>query len=319
LESRYYSVVIPTFNRANSLEKAVKSVLNQTYPYFELIISDDASTDSTTELIKSFSDNRVRYLRMPQNKGNAAARNAGVDIASHEFVCFLDSDDQYECGYLEAVNELVCNLPATTGFMWTGITIVNEKNQPIRSEVWKPLVYPDPSLTFFHELRVGTNCGFVVRRKVFYEVGKFDDRLRAAVDTDFILRISKLSSYAVIEKCLVRFQYSPTSMSVRKDIKRQSEAYQYILSKHDSVWKSNPLIRRKWHYKTARLCYQAGRKKTARNYLYKAGFHPKTFLLFGLYELLPMTWARKLHFLVAAGRHQNNAKKIFDSCVTQLL
>lgn len=78
LEGPTVSVVIPTYNRAHLVSRAIQSVLNQTYQDFELIVVDDASTDNTEEVVKDFKDNRIRYIYHDENKGGAAARNTGV-------------------------------------------------------------------------------------------------------------------------------------------------------------------------------------------------------------------------------------------------
>ena len=89
------SVVIPTYNRASLLKRAIKSVLCQTYPDFEVIIVDDGSTDNTEEVIRSFDDKRVKYIKLKKNKGYPVALNKGVKTAKGEYIGFLDSDDEW--------------------------------------------------------------------------------------------------------------------------------------------------------------------------------------------------------------------------------
>lgn len=75
------SVVIPTYNRAHLLGRAIQSVLNQTYHDFEIIVVDDGSTDNTEKVVKSFNDPRIHYIRHDQNRGGSAARNTGIKMA----------------------------------------------------------------------------------------------------------------------------------------------------------------------------------------------------------------------------------------------
>lgn len=75
------SVVIPTYNRAHLLGRAIKSVLDQTYQDFELIIVDDASSDNTGQVVATFADPRIHYLRHEKNRGAAAARNTGIEAS----------------------------------------------------------------------------------------------------------------------------------------------------------------------------------------------------------------------------------------------
>ena len=93
MELPFFTVVIPTYNRSKLLKGAIQSVLKQTYENFELIVVDDASTDNTKNIVKSFYDNRIRYMMNYHAKGGAGARNAGIFIAKGKWVAFLDDDD----------------------------------------------------------------------------------------------------------------------------------------------------------------------------------------------------------------------------------
>ena len=89
------SVVIPTYNRKHLLQKAIASVLNQTYSNFELIVVDDCSTDSTEHFMKSLSDKRIRYIKHEKTKHASASRNTGIQLSKGEFIAFLDDDDRW--------------------------------------------------------------------------------------------------------------------------------------------------------------------------------------------------------------------------------
>ena len=89
------SVIIPTFNRAHLIGRAIKSVLNQTYQDFEIIVIDDGSTDNTGEIIRSFTDKRIKYIKKyKKNKGISVARNIGIKVARGKYIALLDSDDE---------------------------------------------------------------------------------------------------------------------------------------------------------------------------------------------------------------------------------
>lgn len=94
------SVIIPTYNRARLLPRALNSVLSQDYPDFELIVIDDGSTDETPELLKTFSDPRIRVIRHLENRGHGAACQTGILGARGELIAFLDSDDIWLPGKL---------------------------------------------------------------------------------------------------------------------------------------------------------------------------------------------------------------------------
>ena len=92
-ESPLFTVTIATYNRAHLLPRAVKSVLNQTYHNFEVVIVDDGSTDKTEEVCRSFGDQRIVYHKHDHNKGVLAARNTALDLAKGGYVAILDDDD----------------------------------------------------------------------------------------------------------------------------------------------------------------------------------------------------------------------------------
>ncbi|WKN44445.1 glycosyltransferase family 2 protein [Tunicatimonas pelagia] len=101
-----FSIIIPTYNRANTLPRAIKSVLAQTYGNFELIIVDDGSTDDTEAVVKNIEDDRIRYFKK-ENEERNIARNFGINHAQGDYVCFLDSDDYYYPNHLAAAQKLI--------------------------------------------------------------------------------------------------------------------------------------------------------------------------------------------------------------------
>ena len=98
--SPFFSIIIPTFNRAKVINSTIKSVLKQSFSNFEIIIIDDGSTDDTKEVIKKIKDNRVKYIYQ-KNSERSVARNKGIINAAGEWICFLDSDDEYESDHLQ--------------------------------------------------------------------------------------------------------------------------------------------------------------------------------------------------------------------------
>ena len=102
----FFSIVVPTYNRAGVILNSVNSVLSQDFKELELILVDDGSTDNTKELINVISDKRIKYFYQ-KNKERSAARNLGIEKASGRYICFLDSDDEYTSGYLTILYELL--------------------------------------------------------------------------------------------------------------------------------------------------------------------------------------------------------------------
>ena len=104
-----FSIVIPTYNRAECLRSTLKSVLNQTFADFEILVMDDGSTDHTRELVESFADGRIIYSWAKNSGGPATPRNRGIDAATAEWICFLDADDIWYPEKLEETNKAISN------------------------------------------------------------------------------------------------------------------------------------------------------------------------------------------------------------------
>lgn len=109
------SVIIPTFNRQSTLDRAISSVLNQTYNNLECLIVDDCSTDATKELVESFDDKRVKYFRNDKNLGVSYSRNLGFKYSRGDYIALLDSDDEWLKNKLEKQLPLLKDFPLVHG------------------------------------------------------------------------------------------------------------------------------------------------------------------------------------------------------------
>lgn len=118
-----FSIIIPTYNRAGFISKAIESVLVQTYTDWELIIVDDGSTDNTKDVVSRYKDDRIRYIYQ-QNAERSAARNNGINYATGDYVCFLDSDNQMFPNRLQ----LLANSISTKACYYTSIEYRNVDN-----------------------------------------------------------------------------------------------------------------------------------------------------------------------------------------------
>ena len=94
------SIIIPTFNRASLLPRAIQSIQKQDVQEIEIIVIDDGSTDETQQVLQSIEEPRMRCIRLPENKGIGTARFTGVEAGRGEFIAFLDSDDEWTLGKL---------------------------------------------------------------------------------------------------------------------------------------------------------------------------------------------------------------------------
>ena len=186
------SVVIPAYNAANHLDRAVTSVFGQSYRAAEVLVIDDGSTDATGEIARRFGGN-VHYIHQ-ENAGAASARNRGIAESTGEWIAFLDADDEWlphklqeqvEC--LASASELVwCNCPP---FYVDARGVIKAE---LSDEVLD-ILKTQRQLPFFtgasHGLCFQTS-GFIIQRRVLEEVGGFDPQLKSAEDRDLWWRIA---------------------------------------------------------------------------------------------------------------------------------
>lgn len=183
------SVIIPTYNRAHLVGRAIQSGLNQTYQDFEIIVVDDGSTDNTEEVVKSFNDPRIRYIMHEKNRGGSAARNTGVRAARGKYIAFLDSDDEWLPHKLWKQVEAFENLPADFGLIYTRVCYKNPEGRVTYGPLPRAYGFVFPQLLKGNV--IGTCSSVIVKQKVFSKVGLFDEHLPARQDLDMWLRISR--------------------------------------------------------------------------------------------------------------------------------
>ena len=129
------SIITPTYNCAQFIGETIKSVINQTYTNWEMIIVDDASNDNTEEVVKSIKDERIKYIRLKENSGAATARNIAMENASGKFMAFLDSDDIWIKDKLE--KQVKFMIDNNYNFTCTAYEKMNEKGDSL-NKVFKP-------------------------------------------------------------------------------------------------------------------------------------------------------------------------------------
>ena len=177
------SVIIPTYNRASLLKRAIESVLNQEFEDFELIVVDDASQDRTPKVIESFKDGRIRYLRLKKNSGGPVARNTGIKKARGKFIALLDDDDEWLPNRLSVQIEKFETLEKKVGVVYGGFYYVSQENGRIIGKR-----FPRYRGNVYHHLLRENFIGsptLLIRRECFKKAGLFDPKLSSSQDCVF--------------------------------------------------------------------------------------------------------------------------------------
>ena len=186
-KSLLISVIIPVYNSAEYISTAIDSVLAQTYSHYEIIAIDDGSTDDTRSKIKLYGD-RVRYF-FQQNKGSAAARNVGIEVARGELIAFLDADDFWLMP-TKLEKQVSCfQADPDLGGLNTGWQIVDSAGNHLKSvQPWHKA--PKLDLETWLKKKCVRTSAMIFRRQWLEKVNGFDVELRQSHDVDLILRLS---------------------------------------------------------------------------------------------------------------------------------
>lgn len=206
------SVVIPTYDRARWVAEAIESSLAQAGPPVETIVVDDGSTDQTPRVLARFGAS-IRVVRQ-ENRGLAAARNAGIRIATGAFVAFLDSDDRLEPTFAARVIETFGEHP-TAGAVFVAERVILEDGTRTDTVSGKRTPGPWFSTEGMIARDTGVGCGrpAVVRRELLERLGGFDESFRSAVDCEMWIRWSFDVPMVVLPEPLVLRRLHPGHLS----------------------------------------------------------------------------------------------------------
>jgi len=314
------SVIIPTYNRAKFVGKAIESVLKQTATDFEVIVIDDGSTDGTRIALEKYSY-KIRYIYQ-ENAGVSAARNTGIRLAKGEWVAFLDSDDEWTSGYLSAQIAQVGNVEHAVAHITNAVTIYQDGKRidQFGSTNLLRRFKGNAFLTYERPLSVVVKFApwflqsSMIRRDILAKDGLFDTELSIAEDLDVIARIALRGPITFCKDVLVQVYRRNESIqnlgaqSVTSGIysyKAFGKVYANLLSSPEVTWAEKVTIAKALSINWRGLgntMVMAGKKIDARQFFKKSLFYyPSVRSLVKLVAtFLPQRISRAL---VLSGRH----------------
>ncbi|MCK4446336.1 MAG: glycosyltransferase [Candidatus Marinimicrobia bacterium] len=205
--SPFFTIIIPTYNQADYLRKALDSVLDQTFDDWEIVVVNDGSKDHTLDVMDEYSkkDNRIRCFHK-ENGGVSSALNEGIRQANGEWICWLSSDDLFEPDKLEIHYKAIRENPNIKFFHSHWYILLNETGKKISPGLWLPIPIPEFQVLSFFQANYIHGNAIAVHRSVFEKVGLFDERKRQGQDFDMWLRISAQYESKFINKrtCVTR-------------------------------------------------------------------------------------------------------------------
>ena len=258
------SIVIPTYNRADFLPKAVQSVLNQTYGDWEMVIVDDGSIDKTEEIVKGYKEARIRYILHKSNLGLSAARNTGIKNSRGEYIAFLDSDDEWfpekiscQMNIFQKENSK-CDVVCTSGYMIKNDKIIGVKAIPANlGNFYEKFLFENITWT----------SNVLVKKECFKKVGLFDENLESCEDWDMWIRIAKYYKFVFLEMPLAKYVIHPGQLS--ENLLKKINARKRILFKYQDELKNRKFVYSHHYYKIGNLCCLSGKIREGRKYLFK--------------------------------------------------
>ncbi|MFC1630193.1 glycosyltransferase [Patescibacteria group bacterium] len=278
------SIVLPTYNGERYIKESIRSCLDQTYNNLELIVVDDASSDRTSQIIDSFSDKRITYIKNKRNKGLPEALNRGFAVSSGEYLTWQSDDNIFD---LKAISTMVGTLEKNQGidFVYASHYIINKKGDVIgRRKTVSPKILERYNC-------VGP-C-FLYRRTVYEQVGGFDPEFFLTEDYEYWLRVKSKFKLQKLDTFLCYYRLHEDSLTSQHQITKIEEQMGKVSSKHISSLSIK-------HYHEGKLLFYkkdyVGAKKILVKSLFHEPFNSDTWklLMFSFLSMVSPTIAKKI-------------------------
>lgn len=244
-----YSVIMPTYNRARFIVRAIESVLSQTCQDFEIIVVDDGSTDDTEAVLRPYVD-RIRYVRQ-SNQGSAAARNRGIRESHGQYIAFLDSDDWWYPDKLARMGDMIA-AHAQAGLFYSDFRLVTPEGRFLRVQKCRHVV-GEGYLPILLQVFILTST-VVCKRECFDVCGLFHEPLRRVQDWDMWIRIARRFPIVHVPLVLSEYTWEPF-----RDARASAEAVAAFKVVVDRALQADPALNPKDRRRIlARLAYMQG-------------------------------------------------------------
>ena len=229
------SIILPTYNRGHVIGKAIKSILNQTYRNFELIIVDDGPDDNTQSIVDSFRDGRIRYIKKEMRLGVSKARNSGLGVSRGDYIAFIDSDDSWFPEKLLIQLKDLQDNPDYGVTYCSGWIVKNGRTFYLSFSELGSGDISDKILFIYPVLGMA-----LFRRSCFQQVGLFDTNLTVGEDYDLFIRVASVCQFNYIDDPLVTLYQSNEGVS--HDPLLDLLGRKIILKKHWQRFIRNPKV-----------------------------------------------------------------------------
>ena len=255
------TLVVPTYNRARVIGRAIRSVEAQSWPHWELVVVDDASTDDTEAVVTGFGDERIRYIRREVNGGVAAAQNTGLDHAAGRYVAFLHSDDELLPDKLEKLVQVLDEASPRVGGVEAGFEFVEPHGVTLRPP---SLDGADDSDVIAY--RASVHISTLLLRREEVAALRFDEALRGTEDRDFCIRLLRRTTLAFDPAPVVRINRTDAGLNAQA----KGAIYSYLLTKYRDDIVPHRGVHAAWWFRISRAYARSGDMRSARHALRRA-------------------------------------------------
>ena len=206
------SVIMPVYNREKIVPLSIRSVLEQSYQNFELIVIDDGSSDNSVSVVETFYDKRIRLIKHKANVGHAAARNTGLRSARGDIIAYLDSDNTWDDRYVAAIVGAFEELPYADAVYSGQLLYRGQSKDPYA------IRYGHNNRALLENRNYIDLNVFAHRQNIINNVNGFDEKLKRFVDYDLILRVSEQGKLFSIPILLCKYYYDKAEYTVTSDM-----------------------------------------------------------------------------------------------------
>jgi glycosyltransferase involved in cell wall biosynthesis len=224
------SVVVPSKNRAHTLDRCIQSILSQTYLATEVIVVDDDSEDSTKDIVLKYANHGVTYVRLPEGCGAQAARNHGITIANHEWIAFQDSDDIWLPEKLAVQVETLAHHDFDKRVVVHGDGIRQDEKSGTEELIRVPLTTGD----CYRQLLLQAGPMFqalLATRWAIIEAGGLDNDCPSYQEWDAAIRLSRICRFVHIRQPLFIWKWH-AGETISKDFVRDLRGFDYVIRQH---------------------------------------------------------------------------------------
>ena len=271
-----FSIIIPTYNRAQELSVAISSVLRQSSDNWNLLIIDDGSIDNTREKIQKYLYSDKIIYKYQKHSGVSSARNCGIELSETDYIIFLDSDDELN-------PNLIRDLSETDFYNYDLIFWEVEKKIGDKTVILKPKRLEEIYNGLVGIFLSGSVC---YRKKSLEKAGGFDSNLKFGENYELAMRIAQLPELntLILNQIYLKYNLNENFRS-NSEPKTKLDSLEYLLTKHEEIYLKDPLSHSRLLYQIGYLNERLGDKRQAIRF-YKRALNERPFYIKPLLKIL---------------------------------